>query len=474
MLSVKGVIHVFLFFYQMKNSNVIFFLLLFLGVSLKAEVRTLVRIGNTEVPVSEFLYYYNHASKVHEKNMQTSFDDFLRYKLKVIDAGERCMDTLPDFRRLCGALQKRVLKDYFTDNQLADSYYHRWFKEYADRRCVKEWVKMEIVTYRLPQHPTALQENNAVRVMDEFYRMLVNGETLGNVLGVFADREQLVCESDGKDWIPQNSLLQEIIDRKTMEGEGKYSQPFYSPLGLHIVRLVGQKQHISFEEALPFMKAYMNSLGSDNPSLKRELYNQWKSGRVMLPEEVTNRMQEIHDGLLALFWDSTTELSGIGNVTFQQLESYFRANKKKYEWEYPHFKGAVIHCINKKAASKIKKRLKKLPMPLWEEAVRRMAVEDSRLTAEIESGLFQIGKNAYVDRLAFKCGDFESRTDLPYTFIVGKRLKKGPEDYTDVLADVKEDYQKEHEKEFFDVLFSRFKVEINQDVLKSVNSCGNK
>ena len=78
-----------------------------------------------------------------------------------------------------------------------------------------------------------------------------------------------------------------------------------------------------------------------------------------------------------------------------------------------------------------KKYLKKYPEALWQEAVRRMPDELKR-ECLVEAGLFPIGANPYVDKLAFKCGEYSPLSDYPYVDLIGKRLKKGPADYRDV------------------------------------------
>ena len=55
---------------------------------------------------------------------------------------------------------------------------------------------------------------------------------------------------------------------------------------------------------------------------------------------------------------------------------------------------------------------------------------------------------------------------------MGKKLKKGPEVYTDVYDSVRTDYRREKEKEMLTSLMQHFGVEIKQDVLKTVNCCG--
>ena len=52
--------------------------------------------------------------------------------------------------------------------------------------------------------------------------------------------------------------------------------------------------------------------------------------------------------------------------------------------------------------------------------------------------------------------------------MVGKNLKNNPEDYSDVRGLVTADYQEYLEKEWIAALRSKFPVEIDQNVLKTV------
>ena len=89
-----------------------------------------------------------------------------------------------------------------------------------------------------------------------------------------------------------------------------------------------------------------------------------------------------------------------------------------------------------------------------------------------EAGVFQIGTNRYIDKLVFKCGSFQPEPDLPYTFVMGKKLKKGPESYEDVREAVVKDYLTVYEDAWLKDLKQKYKVEINQEVLKTVNNNG--
>ena len=59
--------------------------------------------------------------------------------------------------------------------------------------------------------------------------------------------------------------------------------------------------------------------------------------------------------------------------------------------------------------------------------------------------------------------------DFPYVAVVGKVLKKGPEDYTDVRGQVTADYQDMLEKAWVYDLRQRYPFTVNKEVLKTVN-----
>ena len=169
---------------------------------------------------------------------------------------------------------------------------------------------------------------------------------------------------------------------------------------------------------------------------------------------------QVSDGLLAAYWDKRHGGTKSGNISDKELQNYFESHKNDY--------------VNKKVASKLKKRLKKCPLNKWNEEISAFSQENPEWKVVVETGLFQIGTNPYVDKLAFKCGHFTPRTDLPYAFVLGKRLKKGPEDFQDVRNEVQRDYRLWTERAQMEELKRGFRIEINQDILKTVNCSGKK
>jgi len=422
--------------------------------------RVLLHIQGEGVTKGEFEHYCrSHMPKDRFTNsVDKCMEDFIRFKLKVFAAKSCGWDTLPTFRQQCKVRQGEVLKSYFIDNRKMEDRCRDLFHSSASRLVMNDWVQFDQITVPLSQHASKKEEYAAKVYMDSVYKVLQQGGGSG-----------LKFRKSGG-WLPLVGLLQEFVDELVVLPKGGYSAPFFSPMGMHIIRLVDRKQGLSYEEARPYLEAYLEQHDISS-FLKKKYYDGWVEGR-SVTGDVAVALREVKDRFLVECWDAvhrpdTESLVGKDGV----LAGYFEKHKDAYRWEFPHYKGAVIRCSDKKAAKKIKKLLKKSPMSDWKEALDTYLKDNPSLKADMQVGLFQIGTNAYVDKLAFKCGELPSDSVYHYAFLVGKRLKKGPEVFKDVYDDVLKDYQEEQYRTEFEDLRKRFPVEINQEVLKTVN-CG--
>jgi peptidyl-prolyl cis-trans isomerase SurA len=85
---------------------------------------------------------------------------------------------------------------------------------------------------------------------------------------------------------------------------------------------------------------------------------------------------------------------------------------------------------------------------------------------------FEQGENAMVDSLTFgiKQGKTRPSKTYPAVGLIGRKLKKGPQLWTDASADVVQAYQGVKEQEFVDELRRRYKFEIYKEALNTVNN----
>ena len=363
----------------------------------------LFTVGADTVRQHEFEYHWKRST---EDSRDAFLQKYGRFKQKVQYAKDLGLDTLPEHR---------LRKEQF--QQLFDR------KGKGIRRSVasaQEWIKLVHVTCLLDQQADKQQILQSKAYLDSLYAVIQQG-------GKIPVKEL--------SWMQTRHLLNEW--QKQLEGLGKneYSQPFYSPMGVHLIAWTDRR------------------MGS--------------SGNVFsLETNEAFRGKEVEEGLLVTSLDAYVEQNL--NCTEQELEKYFKQRRSDYGWGTPHFRGAVIHCQDKKTAKKIKKYLQKYPERHWPKAWNSMPEEITK-EARLETGLFPIGKNPFVDKLVFKCGTFDPLTDYPYSWVLGKKLKKGPTHWEDVREKVYQDCKKDKNEAEMEAIIRKYELEIDEEVLKTVN-----
>lgn len=321
-------------------------------------------------------------------------DDF---QAKVTLAKALQMDTLPAFK-----IQWEHLKQKVGTPSKADVEQRKTVLQCS------EWVSLTVLTRRLPQQAPARLETQEKQLMDSLYEAVQRG----------ADFEMLAIrhsndESKGRQiWMPVICLLQEWSNCIASLKAGQVSRPFFSPLGIHMLRWTTRGYR---EETNTSPLSYAQLSG-----------------------------EELRDALLVASLEK--KYNKPIAYTEEDLSMWFDNHRKDYAWELPHYRGVVVHCRDKKEAKRIRKSLKKMTFDQWTALADNGASQD----VQMEYGLYQIGTNPYVDKLVFKCGSFESPEGFPYTFVLGKTLKKGPEDYREVRDRVVADYLEAHKNDWLD------------------------
>ena len=182
--------------------------------------------------------------------------------------------------------------------------------------------------------------------------------------------------------------------------------------------------------------------------------------------EFRNLLREYSDGLL-LFEISNEEVWNKASVDLEGLEKFFKANKENYTWESPRFKGKILYCADKKTLTDARKLIKSAHKDSADVQLKRKFNKD-KVRIKIENGLFAQGANKAVDAYIFKK---ETYTDnaFPVVECIGVLLS-APESYKDIRGPVTADYQNYLEEEWIKSLRNKYKVILNQEVLKTIKS----
>ncbi|MDU1891060.1 MAG: peptidylprolyl isomerase [Dysgonomonas sp.] len=149
------------------------------------------------------------------------------------------------------------------------------------------------------------------------------------------------------------------------------------------------------------------------------------------------------------------------------LAAYFKANKSKYKFTEPKYKGTVIYAKNEDILKQVEEISREVSNR--DAFISRVRDTFNKKSIEVflEPGTWMKGDNKFVDNKIYSSPEKPSRSGYPFFFVAG-RFISAPEDYVDVKNEVEADYQKKLEKDWKTYLDKKYKVEINKPVLETI------
>ena len=464
-------------------------LLLAAGAATAQDDPTVMTINGQPVARSEFEYSYNKNNAegvIDKKTVEQYVDLFVNYKLKVAAALEARLDTLTSFKQEFAQYRDQQIRPSFvTDTDIE-----------AEARKVYDNTKLAIgprglvrpahIFLYLGQQATPEQQQQAKERIDSIYGALKAGADFADLARRLSQDRGSAANGGLLPWIGPNQTLKEFEDKAYALKDGEMSEPFLSPAGYHIILMKGHKQLEPYDslrsnilgfleqrnvrERIARMRIDTIVAHSHGTLTRDEVLARRADSLMALDPDLKNLIREYHDGLLLYeisnrtVWDKAAKDSA-------GLEAFFKKNKKKYAWSEPRYKGMAYHVKDEADVEAVKDCVKDLPFTEWAEALRTTFNSDSVLRIRVEKGIFKRGDNALIDREVFKKDTVVAPTkDYPIDAVYGKLLKKGPEEYTDVIGLVTADYQDMLEKEWVAGLRRKYAVEVNKEVLATVNN----
>ena len=444
-------------------------------------------VAGVDVPRSEFEYSFNKNNGddvVEKKTVEEYAELYANYKLKVQAALDAKLDTMTSFQQEYAMYRdQQVRPTIVTDDELlatARKMYERTKETIGPRGLVRPaHILLELST-----QATAQEQEKARQRIDSAYRALQAGADFAELAKKIS--QDPVSSKDGGllPWFGPGQTLKEFEDVAYSLQPGQMSSPFLSPIGYHIILMKERKQLEPFDSLKNDLLTVLERREMREDIISNKLRQMVKASNGTLTQdqilekrsdslaaadpEMKYLFQEYHDGLL-LYEISSREVWEKATENEATLKAWFDAHRKDYTWSQPRYKGIAYHVKDKKDVKAVKNCVKRLPFDQWAEALRTTFNPDSVIRIRVEKGLFKPGDNATVDRMVFKVSaEVKPLQDYPIDAVYGKKLKK-PSDYTDVRAQVVEDYQNDLERRWVASLRKRYPVVIHEEVLKTVN-----
>ena len=324
---------------------------------------------------------------------------------------------------------------------------------------------------------------DAKKQIDSLYQIVLAGADFAEVATAYSDDKGSARKGGDLGWFGRGMMVQPFENITFDMQPGEMSEPFPTRFGWHFVKLY-DKRNIQPLDSIRNQVLTQVKRDARMAEAEKSFINKTRA-EYNLPAEMSDAdvkayaeahleekyadlrhlVREYHDGIL-LFDVSLREVWDKANKDTEGLAAFFKANKKNYTWNDPHFKGYIIQAKDMASAKAAKQIVKTAnPDSVMNYLNQRINV-DSVTYVKVQSGLWTKGQNAMVDSYAFKdkTAEFTPSDEYPIIIAVGKVIT-APQVYTDVRGQVTNDYQDYLEKQWVATLREKYPVVINQEVL---------
>ena len=488
----------------------------------------LLKIGDTPITRSEFeaAYHNYHSSPIYgKKSAKDYLSMYINDKLKVAEAKSLQLDTISTIRSIMSSYDRKQTIHFLLNQRINGILEAGGQREKVKNAQPVKILGIQIFRY-IPQNCSKKEQEAIEQSVKALYAQLIADPQID-----FAQYVERYSDDKNSFEIAEMETSPEFEQIVFSMQKGELSKPFITPQGIHIVQVLDRKtdsfydttdetafvykmkrlesaRHTSFWNKMKdehqytpnqqninelFKKGHTdgvlfslngeNYTGADfrefaegNPKGIQRQFDDYVAKQLFEYEVKLLDQQKEENSLLREEYRDEILLreinrQKIGSKVYDQagLMAYFSVHKKKYRWKQPRFRGAVIHCRDWKIISEAKKLVKKQPAEKWESLINERFNNGPVVQVKVEQGLFAEGDNAFVDELIFKKGSAAPLPSYPFAGTIGKKSKT-PERYEEVLDPLRKDYAEFLESLWMAHLHKTYRVEINEEVLKTVNN----
>lgn len=459
------------------------------SVALSAQEHNIVMtIDGEPIDRSIFIdaYKQNYPNGISNKKELYHFAErYADYYLKCKVATQQLQDITVDNRNKKTVSSEPVIRDNVVVSadieQQARNIYNKIASEVTSKGGL---VKLQDIHIYLSQRASKADEKNAKDQIEAIYNKVKAGEDFGKLAQLYTQNTLYRATKGELPWLAKGQTLSEFENVAFALSPGEVSKPFMSVDGYHLLYLQKKVDFLPYNDVkaniidfilkdnvrkgIDIQHVFANGEVNNSLSLvaSSTADEAFKTSSVATISKALDAQSSSNEQLLTYLnhhvWNGVEADSGA-------LERYFEANKKKYRFDEPRFKGYVLYAKSLELLKDLEKKAKHAPLLYLNKAAIESVVGGSKELFKIEEGIFSLGENSVVDKAFYKQHNTNSdSSDFPFTKIIGKKVKQ-PDLKSEVAWRVLADYKEHLEQQWLAKLKKIYSIVINKKELSTIN-----
>jgi peptidyl-prolyl cis-trans isomerase SurA len=361
-------------------------LILVLAISFSASAQKksaeLFSVGNRSVSSSEFLHMYTKNQMNKKVDYSTSalneyLDLYSLFKMKVSQAYEMNLDTIPSVRREIDNYRKQLAKSYLTNRKAKEML----VKEAYERS--KKDVKVAHILLSLK--PNSKDTIRARKTIDSLYKQITKGKiTFEKAAQMFSDDKQSAINGGSIGYITALQVVYPFENLAYNTKKGQITKPFRTVYGYHLLKKLNERPARGKIQVAQIMTEVSKSSGEEGRIKAKkkidEAYGKLKAGKSW--EEVEKQYNEDRytknsGGVMPVF--------GVGKMVPNYENAAFALNNR----------GDFSKVVKTANGYHIISLMKKIEMKSFEESkapIERLIQRDGRIKVAQDAFVGQLKK----------------------------------------------------------------------------------
>lgn len=222
---------------------------------------------------------------------------------------------------------------------------------------------------------------------------------------------------------------------------------------------LSKKLTIDNASAVEYIESFIENKSND------EIMQYYADNIINDTPEYRNLLNEYRDGMMLFEISNRRVWEGASRDTLG-LNKYFEANRTKYDWDAPRFKGVILNAVSDSVFNAVKADIAAMSNEPFDSITTSLHAKYANDIKMERMPPMARGENKTVDYLFFNGPAPEGK--YPYAMVIKGGLISRPETLADVRGQVTSDYQDVLEKRWVEELKAKYPVVIDKKVLKKV------